>query len=284
MLVPDGDRIAKKPSLDGIHYAKWKKESHLLMTYADACALAEATPGLSGVGLSIPEEVAIIDLDKCIDNTGAIKTAARTIVEQLRSYAEYSPSGTGVHVITIASLTGFRKETFYQEGQSVEVLLPGNFCTFTGKGIGQESGLSDCTRILSDLYAKAGIQPSNILSPPMGSGYGQRCQHQPEHCPYGLAALESECKKVKPIRYPGRTDALFKAAAMLGQLVASGHLEEVQVYRELTRAGQSTGLTAEKCKATIRDGMARGKIQPRNVDCKPKSIKFKLPEKSGRIF
>ena len=44
-LVPDGDRMAKKPSLDGIHYAKWKKESYLLMTYADACALAEATPG-----------------------------------------------------------------------------------------------------------------------------------------------------------------------------------------------------------------------------------------------
>ena len=276
MLVPEGDRMAKKPSFDGIHYAKWKKESHLLMTYAAAKSLAETTPGLEGVGLSIPKGIAIIDLDKCVDNAGAIKTAAQTIISNLRSYTEYSPSGTGVHCVTVASLTEFTTKRFHQDGQSVEVLLPGTFCTFTGKIVGQESDINDCTLILLDLFAKAGIQPSTYHQPPMGGGYGQRCQHESEHCPYGLAALESECKKVRPMRYPGRTDALFKAAAMLGQLVASGHLEEAQVYRELTRAGHSTGLSAEKCKATIRDGMARGKTQPRNVDCKPKSKKLKL--------
>ena len=281
MLVPEGDRMAKKPSFDGIHYAKWKKESHLLMTYADAKSLAESTSGLPGVGFVIPPgppgyAIAVVDLDDSFNENGNLKPSAQTIVDQLRSYTEYSPSGKGLHVVTVASLAGFTKKTFHQEGQSVEILLPGNFCTFTGKIVGQESDINDCTPILLDLYEKAGIQPSTYYQPPMGGGYGQRCQHESEHCPYGLAALESECKKVRPMRYPGRTNALFKAAATLGQLVASGHLDEAQVYRELTRAGHSTGLSSEKCKATIRDGMARGKTQPRNVDCKPKSKKLKL--------
>lgn len=155
MLVPDGDKVYKRPSVDGVRPARWKHESDtLLTTYADAVALKERTPGLAGVGLSIPSGIAIIDLDKCYDS-GTIKPAASSIIDNFNSYTEKSPSRNGIHIITAAWLTGFSKHTFNQDGQSIEILTPGNFATFTGKTIGQESGITDCTPALLKMYADA---------------------------------------------------------------------------------------------------------------------------------
>src|SRR5829696_5541347 len=46
-----------------------------------------------------------VDLDKCVDpETGEIEPWARIIIEELDSYTEISPSGTGVHVLVRATL------------------------------------------------------------------------------------------------------------------------------------------------------------------------------------
>ena len=148
----------KKPSLDGQRYAKWSDRSILLL-YADAKSLADSTPGLSGEGFVIPPDYATIDLDDCFNEDGNLKPAARTIVNTLGSYTEHSPSKKGVHVIVKADLQGFSKLATTVNGQSTEVLTPGNFVTFTGLSLGRTMPelIANCTSVLEQRYADAGV-------------------------------------------------------------------------------------------------------------------------------
>ena len=272
MLVPDGDMFSKRPSIDGMRYAKWKKEAYILMPYAAAVFLKDSTPGLAGVGLSIPEGVAIIDLDKCVDDSGAITPAARTIVDQLRSYTELSPSGKGLHVIVQADLSGYSKLPTTIDSQSVEVLTPGNFVTYTANALPRFSEMSDCTSIIRTWYPVTAGHSSNtphLVSLPMG------CKWPLGQCQYAITALASESDKVRLAKEGQRTRTLFNASVKMGNFLRDGHLTEQYILRELTRAATNRvgGLTKEKCYATIKGGMAVGKTKPRTVDCGKKSSK-----------
>ena len=57
---------------------------------------------VTGIGFvfSVQDPFTGIDLDKCRDpKTHAVERWAQTIVSDLASYAEISPSGTGIHII-----------------------------------------------------------------------------------------------------------------------------------------------------------------------------------------
>lgn len=76
-----------------------------------------------------------IDLDKCVDpETGEIEPWASAIVDELSSYTELSPSGTGLHIIVRAELPPGRR----RKG-SVEVYDRGRFFTVTGERIGERN-------------------------------------------------------------------------------------------------------------------------------------------------
>ena len=73
-----------------------------------------------------------IDIDKCYEN-GIFNETASTIIESLDSYTEFSPSGTGVHIIVKGTLpehitqTGFKNASY-----GVELYSFGRYFTFTG--------------------------------------------------------------------------------------------------------------------------------------------------------
>jgi len=99
-------------------------------TYEEAVRAAQEH-GHDGVGFIFTEEdpYAGIDLDKCRDpKTGETEEWAREIIEQLGSYTELSPSGTGIHVLvkTVLPLGGRHK------GQ-IEMYDSGRFFTVTGR-------------------------------------------------------------------------------------------------------------------------------------------------------
>src|SRR5215203_5456888 len=63
--------------------------------------------GYSGIGFVFTSEDDLcgVDLDGCLNaDTGEIEPWARIIIEELDSYTEISPSGTGVHVLVRATL------------------------------------------------------------------------------------------------------------------------------------------------------------------------------------
>ncbi|MET8575496.1 bifunctional DNA primase/polymerase [Streptomyces sp. NPDC005012] len=72
---------------------------------------------------------------------------------------------------------------------------------------------------------------------------------------YAQAALRHETAAVATMREGGRNAALLRAARALGRFVASGELSRPVVEDALQGAGETAGLLAAECRATIRSGL-----------------------------
>lgn len=102
-------------------------------SFADAVACCEGG-AYEGVGFvfSADDPYCGIDLDKCVSGGGAdVNEFASELIERMGSYAELSPSGTGVHIIVKAVLPGRGRKT-----AEVEIYDRGRFFTVTGLPIG----------------------------------------------------------------------------------------------------------------------------------------------------
>jgi hypothetical protein len=88
----------------------------------------------TGVGVVMGQGLGCVDLDHCVDpNTGKIMPWAREIIIGLDSYSEFSPSGTGVHILgEDIQLPGKGRKRPYEAG-AVEVYDCARFLTFTGR-------------------------------------------------------------------------------------------------------------------------------------------------------
>jgi hypothetical protein len=90
---------AKVPVDDrGRKLRDWQKKA---MTFEEAVETADALPD-AGVGFVFADgdDVAGVDLDCCRDpSTGEVEAWARKVVDIFDSYAEVSPSGTGVKIL-----------------------------------------------------------------------------------------------------------------------------------------------------------------------------------------
>jgi AAA domain-containing protein len=89
--------------------------------------------------------------------------------------------------------------------------------------------------------------------------------------PWGLKALDLECRILETAEKGYRNQELNRAACQLGSLVSSGNLNEDTVRECLIRACHENGLAIEHGKeigmrsvmATIRSGLTKGKQNPR---------------------
>ncbi|WP_052451985.1 VapE domain-containing protein [Noviherbaspirillum autotrophicum] len=103
-----------------------------LVTLDKALEVVRSTNGrYSGVGFAfLPNDGLIgIDIDGCINREdGAITERAQNIIDACDSYTEYSPSGTGVHIIVAGE-----SETFKSNEIGLEVFCGRQYFTFTAK-------------------------------------------------------------------------------------------------------------------------------------------------------
>ena len=68
----------------------------------EAAQAAVSRFGLRGVGVLLGDGLCGIDIDHCRDpDTGVLSDMAREIIDGMQTYAEESPSGTGVHLSLI---------------------------------------------------------------------------------------------------------------------------------------------------------------------------------------
>ena len=101
-----------------------------LVTFEQAL-VALAAGDWAGLGFAfLPDDGLIgIDIDGAIDPaTGEVSARCRAIVEACASYTEYSPSGTGVHIIVQG-----KTKTFKDNRIGVEVFCERQFFTCTGR-------------------------------------------------------------------------------------------------------------------------------------------------------
>jgi len=100
-------------------------------THAECAAFASQ---FSGVGLVLGDGVWGVDIDGCCDAvTGTFTPESREIVIGLDSYGEYSPSGTGCHVLGLGTLPGPGLKKPHPGAKAVEVKSDGYYFTFTGR-------------------------------------------------------------------------------------------------------------------------------------------------------
>ncbi|HEX4039141.1 MAG TPA: hypothetical protein VHX37_13875 [Acidobacteriaceae bacterium] len=106
------------------------------VTYAEAAANAVR---FSGVGVVMGEVDGIhlsgVDIDNCCDAvTGKFTPESREIVIGLDSYAEYSPSGTGCHILMLGTLHGRKGIKLpFPGAKAVELYDKLRYLTFTGR-------------------------------------------------------------------------------------------------------------------------------------------------------
>lgn len=90
--------------------------------------------GIEGVGFEFgktPSDTSYagIDLDNCRDpETGYILPWAKEVIDEVNSYTEISPSGTGVHIIAVGALPGRGRKK-----DDIEMYDSGRYFTFTGR-------------------------------------------------------------------------------------------------------------------------------------------------------
>ena len=129
-------------------------------TFDQAVAGAK-THGLDGVGFALDGDHGLdlvgVDIDHCRDpETGEIHPGALEIVRALDSYAEVSPSATGLRVFVLGTKPGPRcKRAGAFDGFEVEVYDAGRYLTVTGhRTDGAPPDVRPAQEALADLYAR----------------------------------------------------------------------------------------------------------------------------------
>lgn len=113
--------------------------------FEEACAACERFH-FDGLGFMFSPPYFGVDLDHCIDNTDFCDE----FVETLQSYAEYSVSGTGVHIICRGSLPeGSRRRG------NIEMYSEGRYFICTGNLYNEKyRDIVDCTETVKILHSK----------------------------------------------------------------------------------------------------------------------------------
>lgn len=129
-----GDRWTKVPinARTGDHASTTDPATWTTFVAALAYADKHALPGI-GYVFSADDSLCGIDLDHCRDTDGELSRAADTILVELDSYAEVTPSGTGVHVLVQAALPDGKGRKSVKHG--IELYDRGRFFTMTGQRV-----------------------------------------------------------------------------------------------------------------------------------------------------
>jgi putative DNA primase/helicase len=122
-------------------------------TYEEAVDFYEACADCAGIGFMFsPDDPFVgIDLDNCRSpETNAMEPWAQEIIDQLNSYTDISPSGTGLHILIKGELpAGGRRK-----GQ-MEMYSTGRYFTITGNHLaGAPSTIEDRNQELQTLHAR----------------------------------------------------------------------------------------------------------------------------------
>jgi hypothetical protein len=129
------DKIPRKASHPQLGLSSAKPE--LWVSFDEAIESYQKYPGvLAGVGYCMTGVHGVIgvDLDRCV-NDGVLADWAQSIVQELASYAELSPSGQGVRVMGLGVIDG--DWTNHQQGIEIYGGHEARFLTITGRHLAQ---------------------------------------------------------------------------------------------------------------------------------------------------
>lgn len=144
-------------------------------SFEDAVAYAE-TGDAAGIGFVFTDDdpVVGVDLDDCRDpDSGEADPWAAEIIEQLDSYTEVSPSGTGFHVLVRGELPAGRN----RHGD-IECYDTARFFTVTGDRVGLQQKIVERTDALVTVHGEH-VQDDDAMALAGDSNTDLRVQPQP---------------------------------------------------------------------------------------------------------
>lgn len=130
------------------------------LSAAEALAIYQEAPEgrFDGIGVIIAPPLVGIDLDLAINENGEWSQIASNIVQQVDTYAEISPSGTGLHLIGLAPGMAERCGAYRKKNSGIrlEVYFEKRYFRFSGDAISHVDiqDISDDVQRILDTYLK----------------------------------------------------------------------------------------------------------------------------------
>ena len=222
-----------------------------------------------GYVLSDDDDYTGIDLDKCRNaETGEIEPWALEVLAFAETYAEISPSGTGIRMFARGKID----KAIKCDVARVEIYGANRYLTITGNHVeGTPLDIREAPKTIEALTARAEAmsakreerpepeRPRAASSKPRaGVTAGERA--------WAAAKLDAQAKEVAQTGAGGRNNRLNEAAYTLGHCIAAGWIEESTVRARLEEASKANGYWRDKgphaTRATISSGISKGKLEP----------------------
>ena len=129
---------------------------------AEAHVIAGYAAGVGFVFTDDRDDYVAIDLDACVSPGGELNEWSRRVVNLLGSYTEYSPSGTGIHIIVKGVVGQAFRRCEWHEGRkgtrgfkAIEIDCFRRYLTFTGRTVPfRENGIKNRGALLLPLLTE----------------------------------------------------------------------------------------------------------------------------------
>lgn len=221
-----------------------------------------------GIGYEFCKEQGItgVDLDHCIDEAGNVSSYAQEIVKRLNSYTEYSPSRQGLHIWVLGNIPDNIDSDIKADGDTrIEMYDCQRYFTITGQHLsGTPETFENRQIVLLTIYQET-IARRTKAKRQTPTTPQQRRVGSDGDTPYGLKALDTECRELASTPNGSRNAQLNRAAFALGQLVTGHELTQTTAEQALTDAATTCGLDDGEIEKTLRSGLESGMQSPRSA-------------------
>lgn len=125
------------------------------LTFNDAVSAVAINEAITGIGFVFTENDSFvgIDIDGCVDENGNLSNVAEDIVNLFKgkAYIEFSPSGKGLHIITIGKKNGTSSKN---ATLGLEIYDKKRYFTVTGDALFNKAILEECSAEIEIIYHK----------------------------------------------------------------------------------------------------------------------------------
>lgn len=208
---------------------------------------ALASGDYSGLGFLLEKPVVGIDKDACVVN-GVISVEAQLLIDDMCSYTEISPSGTGIRIFVTSTWCPGADQPQGLNRNGVELYFGKRFLTVTGNHVaGTPMELRDCTNQVRETYQAliSHLQVQDVIdndlqAVPMPSGFlerlRQRNQRIADRIESEVTAVNAGADLVETLYadHPARVDRsindLYVAGWLLGHGIEPGLVLSVLIH------------------------------------------------------
>jgi putative DNA primase/helicase len=204
--APDDARPGKTKKMPINAMTGGQAQSNNPDTWCDFNAAVSTSSNFNGIGFMLGDGIFGVDIDGVEDaiddfKRGETENIISEFIHSLQSYAEYSQSGKGIHIICRGKLppSGRRKK-------NVEMYESGRFFVVTGNIAAEYAEISECTEKIKPLHEKyigGGSEPTTGIVAPLPLNLSES----------EIIRLAEQSKQGDAFRrlYSGQWDALYSS-------------------------------------------------------------------------